>query len=159
MVAERGVEALTFRSVAKVAGVPLGSTTYYFASKEDLLASTLRTVRDRNLRYLQELLSPLVAAQGLGDGLAAMIEELTVRQRSRLILEYGLYVSARNQPALKSQVSEWSWETLLQGYCDGKTARFLSFTIDGILLQSVVNDVMFFATDVAWMFRRITDNA
>jgi TetR/AcrR family transcriptional regulator, regulator of biofilm formation and stress response len=159
VIADRGVEALTFRAVAKVADVPLGSTTYYFSDKEELLLETLRTVRDRNLQYLQELLSPLVAEHGLGEGLAAMIEELSVRQRPQLVLEYGLYVGARNQQTLKSQISEWTWEGLLKGYCDEKTARFLSFTIDGILLQSVVNEVMFFAVDVAWMFRRITEKA
>jgi AcrR family transcriptional regulator len=41
VVAAKGVEGLTHGAVAAVAGIPLGSTTYHFASLDDLLAAAI----------------------------------------------------------------------------------------------------------------------
>ncbi|MHC4910387.1 MAG: TetR/AcrR family transcriptional regulator [Planctomycetota bacterium] len=42
LVAVGGVDAVTHRRVAQAAGVPLGSTTYYFDSREHLLREAFR---------------------------------------------------------------------------------------------------------------------
>src|SRR5690349_25002123 len=41
LIGERGADAVTHRAVAEEAEVPLSATTYYFASKEELLEQTL----------------------------------------------------------------------------------------------------------------------
>ncbi|MFD1210451.1 TetR/AcrR family transcriptional regulator [Arthrobacter sp. GCM10027362] len=157
VVAEHGVDALTFRAAASRAKVPLGSTTYYFADKEDLLASTVRAIRERNQKSFQDMLEPLIAEHGLAGGLAALVEEVTVRQRPQLVLEYGLYLSTLHRPALRPDITQWLMEATVRPYCDEQTARLLGFTLEGILLQSVMEDVMFFATDVEPMLAKITD--
>lgn len=42
-IATGGVDSVTFRQVAKLAGVPLGSTTYYFKSRHHLLQEAFKT--------------------------------------------------------------------------------------------------------------------
>lgn len=42
VVAGRGIAGLSHRAVAAEADVPLGSTTYHFASLDDLLIAALR---------------------------------------------------------------------------------------------------------------------
>src|SRR5215472_17800248 len=42
IVADGGPDAITFRRVAERAGVPLGSLTYYFESREELLREAFR---------------------------------------------------------------------------------------------------------------------
>jgi TetR/AcrR family transcriptional regulator, regulator of biofilm formation and stress response len=155
VVAEHGVESLTFRAVADAAKVPLGSTTYYFTDKDDLLVSTIRAVRERNEKSFHDLLAPLVAEHGFAGGIAALVEEVTVRQHPQLVLEYGLYLSTLHRPALRKEVAQWRMDAVLRPYCDEQTARLLGFTLEGILLQSVMEDVMFFASDVEPMLRRI----
>jgi TetR/AcrR family transcriptional regulator, regulator of biofilm formation and stress response len=155
VVAEHGVESLTFRAVADAAKVPLGSTTYYFTDKDDLLVSTIRAVRERNEKSFHDLLAPLVAEHGFSGGIAALIEEVTVRQHPQLVLEYGLYLSTLHRPALRKEVAQWRMDAFLRPYCDEQTSRLLGFTLEGILLQSVMEDVMFFASDVEPMLRRI----
>src|ERR1700741_333272 len=54
VVAERGVEGVTHRAVAAVADVPLGSTTYHFATLDDLLVVALHTAAERNIARLRE---------------------------------------------------------------------------------------------------------
>src|ERR687895_253907 len=41
IIGERGPDAVTHRAVAQRAGLPLSATTYWFASKENLLQETL----------------------------------------------------------------------------------------------------------------------
>jgi DNA-binding transcriptional regulator YbjK len=55
LIGRSGREGLTHRAVAKEAGVPLGATTYYFESRDDLLAQTLEYVADSELeRFMSE---------------------------------------------------------------------------------------------------------
>lgn len=159
VVAEHGVDSLTFRAVADAAKVPLGSTTYYFTDKDDLLVSTIRVIRQRNESSFHEILKPLVEAQGLALGLAGLIEEVTVRQHPQLVLEYGLYLSTLHRPALRPEIREWRMDQVVAPYCDQQTASLLGYTLEGILLQSVMEDAMFFASDVEPILRRIVDSA
>ncbi len=54
VIAERGINALTHRMVAAEAGVPLGSTTYHFATLDDLVAVALDEAARRNIDALRE---------------------------------------------------------------------------------------------------------
>ena len=47
LIGSRGMHHVTHRDVAAEAGVPLGSTTYYFATKEELLQRGAAAVRRR----------------------------------------------------------------------------------------------------------------
>jgi TetR/AcrR family transcriptional regulator, regulator of biofilm formation and stress response len=46
VIASEGVHAASYRRVAAQAGVPLGSTTYYFSDLETLIVSAFGTLRD-----------------------------------------------------------------------------------------------------------------
>src|SRR5512138_372519 len=52
LIATDGVDAVTHRRVAGAADVPLGSTTYYFESREQLLREAFRRYLDQ-IRSLQ----------------------------------------------------------------------------------------------------------
>lgn len=46
VIASEGVHAASYRRIAAQAGVPLGSTTYYFSDLETLIVSAFETLRD-----------------------------------------------------------------------------------------------------------------
>src|SRR5437764_249747 len=54
VVAQKGIDGLTHRAVAAAAGVPLGSTTYHFATLDDLLEVALHEAPERNAHELNE---------------------------------------------------------------------------------------------------------
>src|SRR3954454_22150107 len=54
VVAERGIAGLGHRAVAAEADVPLGSTTYHFATLDDLLVAALRQSNEAFLREARE---------------------------------------------------------------------------------------------------------
>src|SRR3984957_17634136 len=55
IVADTGADAVTHRRVAEVAQLPLASTTYYFASKEELLTAALALAAERDMAPLRAI--------------------------------------------------------------------------------------------------------
>src|SRR5262245_16062595 len=97
LIAERGTEQLTHRSVAEQAGVPLGSTTYYFASRDELVREAFRRYVVRALA----LLGGLSREARLRDsaGLVELLVEIARRETSgdwrwTVIVEHELMLRA-----------------------------------------------------------------
>src|SRR5258707_13019985 len=55
VIGQSGRESGTHRAVAEEAGVPLGSTTYYFDSRDDLLVQALEHVSAHEVERYAEL--------------------------------------------------------------------------------------------------------
>jgi DNA-binding transcriptional regulator YbjK len=55
LIGERGADAVTHRAVAEEAGVALSATTYYFASKEELLEQTLLLAAREEIERVERL--------------------------------------------------------------------------------------------------------
>jgi len=108
VIAREGAEAVTHRSVAAEAGVPLGSTTYWFASRSDLLREALRL-------YVGEVYASLLAVEAAHlrptrAGLVDFLVEIARRELEEpasLVLEYELLVRAARDPALAASFREY----------------------------------------------------
>jgi TetR/AcrR family transcriptional regulator, regulator of biofilm formation and stress response len=103
LIAERGTEQLTHRSVAEEAGVPLGSTTYYFASRDELVREAFR----RYVVRVLDLLGEMSREQRPRDaaGLVELLVEIARREvsgglRWTVIVEYELVLRAARDPEL-----------------------------------------------------------
>ncbi|HEU4658127.1 MAG TPA: TetR family transcriptional regulator [Capillimicrobium sp.] len=100
-----GVGAVTHRTVAEEAGVPLGSLTYYFGSKQELLREALRlhVVEDAGrLRALAaELADSGADGQQIVDGFADVLES-----GHPDIAQFELYLEAARDPALREVAAE-----------------------------------------------------
>ncbi len=55
VVVERGLDAVSIRSVARAAGVSIGTVQYYFATKDDLLLAAYRHVIDEVTARAREI--------------------------------------------------------------------------------------------------------
>src|SRR3954464_6409680 len=100
IIGREGRQAVTHRAVAEEAGVPLGSTTYYFDSRDDLLQQALEHVAATEVvRYgeLGEELRTVKSPRELADRL---IDELVAAARDRIayIAEYELWLEAGRRP-------------------------------------------------------------
>jgi DNA-binding transcriptional regulator YbjK len=104
-----GRESVTHRAVAEEAGVPLGSTTYYFDSRDDLLGQALEHVAAQEVeRYgrLGEELRSVKSGRELADRL---ISELVAAAEDRVayIAEYELWLEAGRRPELREAAQSW----------------------------------------------------
>jgi DNA-binding transcriptional regulator YbjK len=102
-----GVFTLTHRAVAAEAGVPLGSTTYYFADLDALLAAALEKISDDELRILGEWRAAWDLTTQLEDALVALVLSYANDDRERSTLEYEIHMLAYRRPSLKSLGQRW----------------------------------------------------
>jgi DNA-binding transcriptional regulator YbjK len=117
VVASAGPEAVTHRRVAEVAGLPLASTTYWFSSKDELLAAALEHAAERDIARLREAAAALAEVSSgerrrLLDGLVAAITDPLQRElascRGSLIASYSLWLEAARRPALQAIARRWT---------------------------------------------------
>lgn len=130
VVGAKGIAGLSHRSVAAEADVPLGSTTYHFATLDDLLVAALRQAN--------EAFTPVLApGSDLARSLARLLGELLSADRARAELEYELYLAALRRPALRPVAAEWceAVALALAERVDPVTARAVVAVMDGISLQ------------------------
>ncbi|MFC0526212.1 TetR/AcrR family transcriptional regulator [Phytohabitans kaempferiae] len=141
LVAEVGVAGLTHRLVAARAEVPLGATTYYFASLDDLSAAALQHLTDETVRELEGWAAALAASDRLPATLAALTADY-LADRSRALLETELYVAAARRPELRPLALAWAdgLTRVLGAHAPPAAARAAATFLDGVLVQALVRD-------------------
>ncbi|WP_030264524.1 TetR/AcrR family transcriptional regulator [Streptomyces violens] len=156
---ERGIGALSHRVVAAEADVPLGSTTYHFASLDDLLVAALRQVCGEPGTSVESWTEYLERDAPLADRIADLLQAyMDDSRRGRVRMEYELYLAALRRPALRPVAEEWLDGTLevLARYTDDLgTARTLGALIDGLLLQVLLTDRPFDREEVRAELARV----
>ncbi|MEU2869166.1 TetR family transcriptional regulator [Streptomyces olivoreticuli] len=159
VIAERGIEGLTHRAVAEVAGVPLGATTYHFATKDDLITAALQRSVDRFAAHLEDW-----AAQRPGlssDQLAVLLTDALLDclgpQRDQQVMEFELYLAALRRPALRpvaDQYTELGIQTLAR-YTDPVTATAAAAAMNGLTLRGLAGSEPPARADVEAVLRRV----
>lgn len=142
VIAERGVEGLTHRSVALRAGVPLGSTTYHFATLDDLLGAALRTAAERNTANLRAWDAALPQGADLAAALADLTTTWLTEKRSQTMVEYELYVAALHRPGLRATSAGWdaALAEIFTARTNPTTGRLLAVAVCGALMQGLLTD-------------------
>lgn len=108
VVGSGGTEAVTHRRVAAEAGVPLGSTTYYFASRDDLLREAFRHHAAAVYGAIDEVADamPLRTAADVVSFLIGIVRR-ELDERALILVEYELIVRAARDPSLAREVNAY----------------------------------------------------
>ena len=154
-----GVGHLTMRSVAKEAGVLLGTVTYVFPSREMLLRAVIEDVAAGIAEVLK---SSADTGRGLEhairDGAQRFWTTLVEDQEGLQIIQYELTIYALRTPGLES-MARWQYDRyarIVAAWCQeaasnaGETcavpfdtlARVLVAAVDGLVLQYVCDPDM-----------------
>ena len=109
LIGRSGRQAVTHRAVAEEAGVPLGSTTYYFDSRDDLLAQALEYVAAEEIERYGQLGGELRQVRSGRELADRLIEELVAAARDRVAYtaEYELWLEAGRRPELREAAQNW----------------------------------------------------
>ncbi|WP_162834025.1 TetR/AcrR family transcriptional regulator [Amycolatopsis circi] len=136
-----GVAGLTHRSVAQEADVPLGSTTYYFATLGELRQAALRGLLGTYREWLLEWADTVrgLAGTELASALADEICRTVEQYREHIAVEYELTVLALRDAAMGEVAAEYAEFTagLLAGLVGEKKAFALSAMLDGLYLRAL----------------------
>ncbi|MGW1682388.1 TetR/AcrR family transcriptional regulator [Saccharopolyspora sp. NPDC002376] len=161
VVAERGVDKLTHRAVAAAAGVPLGSTTYYFATLDDLLVSALRQAAADDVAQMRQWSEGLAGNGDLTVALTDLVLHYLGPARLQTAVQHQLYIAALHKPALHHASQEWdsALAELFAAHTDEATGRALSVVFCGLLLQGIVRETVLCRDEIEMIFRRVLTSA
>ena len=144
-----GIAAVDHRAVAAEASVPLGSTTYYFDSKDDMVARALEHVAEREaerLRAESDGGTLDVGPELLPERLADIVIDVWAGDRVTLLAQYELYLESARRPDLRPAAERWdqAYRDFLQHALErlgtpdpDRRARLLCAGLDGLLLDHV----------------------
>jgi DNA-binding transcriptional regulator YbjK len=164
VVGEGGLRALTHRAVDVSAGLPIGSTSNLYRSREALLRAMIDrivTVEGEGWTHLAAELQPTTVDE-LADALVALVVMVTGPARALSLARYALFVEAARDDELQQRVGEaaavvaaWSEEWLVAiGSTDPvDDARIVMAFLDGVILHRLSYPDP--AWDVAGLLRRL----
>lgn len=107
LLGEHGVRGLTHRAVDAAAGLPAGSTSNYFRTKDALLSAVVErfAARERaNWEDIAAAVCPTTPAE-LAHALAAFVHDMTGPNRTLTLARYAILVEAAQRPALQPQLA------------------------------------------------------
>lgn len=111
VIGARGADAVTHRAVAEEAQVPLSATTYYFASKDDLLHQTFllaaREETDRLERLVLELAPLSLSVDEWAAAVAAQLSADIGEDPARHVALFELGLEATRSPLLREELARW----------------------------------------------------
>jgi DNA-binding transcriptional regulator YbjK len=161
LIGGRGADAVTHRAVAEEAGVPLSATTYYFASKDQLLEQALllaaREETERLERMVSELSSSSSSPEGWASAVAAQISADVDEDPGRHVTLFELAVEATRTEVLQADVREWQAAHLRLGETACRAvgsprpeldARIVVAAITGLMLEQLASGRADFGDEV-----------
>jgi DNA-binding transcriptional regulator YbjK len=107
LLCEGGFDAVRHRAVARRAGLPLASTTYYFSSLDDLITKAVEHVGSREVERLHLRVASLSRRRRGAESTADVLVDLLVgegpgsRESEELISRYERYIACARQPSLR----------------------------------------------------------
>lgn len=123
IMARDGLRAVSHRSVAAEAGVPLAATTYYFSDLEDLITESFLHWSQAQRRVVGDFLGAALElvertapegrealVTGLADAAAGYVMEQARAHRADRVLEFAFLHEAARLPRLRAVVHERQME-------------------------------------------------
>ncbi|GAT14899.1 TetR/AcrR family transcriptional regulator [Mycolicibacterium thermoresistibile] len=107
LLCEGGFDAVRHRAVARRAGLPLASTTYYFSSLDDLIVQAVTHIGARETRQLEQRVAAVARRRRGAETTADVLVDVLVGTASgitateELISRYERYIACARQPALR----------------------------------------------------------
>ena len=146
-----GFDAVRHRAVAEKAGLPLASTTYYFASLDDLVVAAMERNGRDELAQVRAALDALPAPADPAAVLELVLDQLLGRDSRHdpeaVVLRYERFVGAGRRPYLRPLMREMrgEFDALLVDvlaragvHLDRKALLRLVAVVDGTVVNSLI---------------------
>lgn len=137
LIVEMGLGEVTHRKIAERAGVPLGSTTQYFASLDELLAEAMEELARSADRDIAAMAAEIDAAGDRPRAVARLLHQY-LGDPDRARVEAIFYLARLEHPRLRALASKWheGLVAVLSRYTDATFARSVVFYIDGVVMHT-----------------------
>ncbi|WP_417235725.1 TetR/AcrR family transcriptional regulator [Arthrobacter sp.] len=151
---EQGVRALSHARVDRTAGLPQGSTSNYFRTRQALIEGVASHLAQREREDFTGA-APLIDRAAAEEAFIRMLETQSGIFRSRTLARYALFIDLAHSPELVAPLKDnrrifENWTTATLAALGAKDplgcTRFMMATLDGALLHRItVDDSLDFA--------------
>jgi TetR/AcrR family transcriptional regulator, regulator of biofilm formation and stress response len=161
VIGESGLSGITHRAVAQRAGIPLGSTTYYFGTLEDLVQAAFELQAERDMAETTEWFKSQAADSDLAAVLASRLEGYLDDDSGRIVVLMDLYLAAIHRPALRPLATRWSslMTDLLAARMARPAAAAISAVFDGLLIWALTSGSEFDRNLARQTLRKVVSGA
>ncbi|WP_127130335.1 TetR/AcrR family transcriptional regulator [Georgenia sp. SYP-B2076] len=142
----KGLRALTHARVDERAGLPKGSASNYFRTRQALVSGVVERVAELERPELGSTFTPPASAAELLDGLCGLLDHLTQANRTQTTARLVLFMEASHDAALRDTLSR-AHDTMIAavvltlarlGVRDPvTTASAISACFEGLLLHRI----------------------
>ncbi|MFG3291952.1 TetR/AcrR family transcriptional regulator [Streptomyces sp. NPDC048179] len=151
LIASRGLEGVTHRAVAAAAGLPASTTSYFFASMDELIGAAVTRIADGVLEATRDLVADAPTADGTApapDYVDQLIDVLIASKETLIRAQFEAYLATSRRPELVEPVQrivqalEDAAESMFValGAPDARLAgRELVAMVDGFALQRLAH--------------------
>ena len=154
LIMELGISNITHRKIAERAGVPLGSTTQYFATLDDLRHAAIAFLSEDDARNIELLCAELATATNIPRALAHRLAQY-LSDPFQVRLETLFYLAHAEHPQLRQineQRNDQLMDVLLTGYMGRRAARAIITYGNGLLVQVSEDGTPIDETELAHVF-------
>ncbi len=149
-----GLAALSMRSLAAEAGLPLGALSYYFVNKKQLIGEAFDAHAHRELQRVVQtiaLIGDAGSAADLAGRLADFVIDGLANDENALVAEYEFLVEASRRPEIARASTAWQQALHAQlanvlgrlGSSEPSTdARLIMATIAGLEVDNLTRDAL-----------------
>lgn len=152
LVAEGGIHAVTYRSVAEAAGVAQGVMTYHFSTRREMLSAAFRLHHERIRESAIELPGAAVTDLTL-DAKAKLVlgfvKAMVVEERPRYLAEFEIMLEIARDPELRREVNPESDTMDTFAFELVSAAGSTSPAEDALLLSAAIEGLV-----LEWMARQ-----
>lgn len=150
LLTREGIGSVTHRAVARESDVPLAATTYYFASKDELITEAVERLVNHEIEVFEqrsgELGRTITSPEALAKGLAELLTSRGEDEERIALAQFEVYLEAVRRPALREAAERWKAtftglaEVALEaaGAPEAKErAAIMVASIDGLLIHAL----------------------
>lgn len=143
LIALEGVDGVSHRKVAALAKVPLGSMTYHFTGREELIFEVFTRFADE---VAARFYTTMQAAQNRDEAveiIARMVSHGVASNADELVLTHELYALAARDPKYRAVTHAWMAKSrdAFELHFDPDTARFIDALVEGLSMHRALEKV------------------
>lgn len=159
LIAQEGSNKLTHRKVAELAGVPLGSTTQYFKSIDELRRAGLSQLAQEIEQEYNDMFLVIAENKSRNKVIADAINAYLSEPKT-LRADAALYTAAIEDPEVRT-ITKKNFESFLarcEPYMEIEQAKILFAFVEGAVINSCFMDVPYDSHTIETAVNLILDN-
>lgn len=142
VIAEQGLDKTALREVARTANVPLGSVSYHFASRDDLIFEAMEGFAQRMSEQFLDAMSECASTEDAVDAVVAYMTGTIFHEPSDLLLSLTLYTMAAREERYRTLTDAWMTrsQNALRPFFPPHTVARVDAFIEGATLHRALGD-------------------